>query len=112
MTPNKKLLFWSTILILILACAPATVTPSPTLDPNSINVLIAQTANSAFTQTAAAVPVFEATSTFIPTFTPEPTFTTVPLIVLSSPTTIPRIQYFRVKHDTQLAIYNYKSRTA
>lgn len=112
MPPNKKLLFWSIILLLILACGPAAVTPSPTLDPNSINVLIAQTANSAFTQTAAAIPVFEATSTSIPTFTPEPTFTTVPLIILSSPTTVPRTQYFRVKHDSQLAIYNYKSRTA
>jgi hypothetical protein len=113
-SPGKKLLLWSIILLLILACVPAAVTPSPTLDPNSINLLIAQTANSAFTQTAAAIPVFETTSTSIsaPTFTPEPTFTSVPLIILSSPTTIPRTQYFRVKHDSQLAIYNYQSRTA
>jgi hypothetical protein len=113
-TSSKKLLFWSIVLLLILACAPATVTPAPTLDPISINILIAQTANSAFTQTAAAMPVFEPTSTSvsIPTFTPEPTFTTVPLIVLSSPTSIARVQYFRVKHDSQLAIYNYRSRTA
>jgi hypothetical protein len=60
------------------------------------------------------MPVFEATSTSVsfPTFTPESTFTTVPLIVLSSPTSIPHTQYFRVKHDSQLALYRYKSRTA
>lgn len=112
--PAKKLLLWSLILVLILACAPAVVAPSPTLDPNSMNLLIAQTANAAFTQTALAMPIFEPTSTAIsaPTFTLEPTFTTVPLIVLSSPTSIPRTQYFRVKHDSQLALYNYQSRTA
>ena len=113
--PNKKLMLWLTALWLILACAPTAVTPVPTLDPDSINRLIAETADSSFTQTAAAMPVFEATSTSVsapPTFTPEPTFTTVPVIVLSSPTTVPRVQYFRVKHDTQLEIYNYKSRTA
>ena len=112
--PYKKLLLWLTTLLLILACAPATVTPAPTLDSNSINLLIAQTANSSFTQTAAAMPVFEITPTSVSasTFTPEPTFTTVPLIVLSSPTTVPRVQYFRVKHDSQLAMYSYRSRTA
>lgn len=111
---KKDLSLWLATLLLILACAPAGVPPAPTLDSNSLNQLIAQTANAAFTQTAAAMPVFEATSTSnsIPTFTPEPTFTTVPLIVLSSPTTVPRVQYFRVKHDSQLAIYNYESRTA
>ena len=112
--PNKKILIWLTFVLLILACAPATVTPVPTLDPNSINFVIAQTANAALTQTAAARPVIETTSTVAsaPTFTPESTFTSVPLIVLSSPTTIPRTQYFRVKHDSQLARYNYQSRTA
>lgn len=109
---GRKLLLWSLILVLVLACAPAAITPVPTLDPGSINLLIAQTANAAFTQTAAAIPVFTPTSTAFPTFTPESTFTTVPLIVLSSPTTIPRTQYFRVKHDNQLALYNYQSRTA
>jgi len=112
--PNKKMLSWLTVVLLILACAPATVTPVPTLDPNSINLVIAQTANAALTQTAAAIPVIETTSTVVsaPTFTPESTFTSVPLIILSSPTTVPRTQYFRVKHDSQLARYNYQSRTA
>lgn len=112
--PGRKLLLWALGLLLILACAPTALTPAPTLDPNSINLIIAQTANASFTQTAAAVPALQAAATFIsyPTFTPEPTFTNVPLIVLSSPTTIPRTQYFRVKHDSQLARYNYQSRTA
>ena len=112
--PGKKLLLWSLSLVLILSCAPAAITPAPTLDPNSINLLIAQTANAAFTQTAVAIPVFVSTPTVIsiPTFTPESTFTPVPLIVLSSPTTLPRTQYFRVKHDSQLALYNFQSRTA
>jgi hypothetical protein len=109
---NKRFLGWATALVLILACAPAAVTPSAPLDANSINLIIAQTANAAFTQTAAVVPVAAATYVSYPTFTPEPTFTTVPLIVLSSPTTLPRVQYFRVKHDHQLALYNYRSRTA
>jgi hypothetical protein len=111
---GKKLLLWSLSLVLILACVPAAVTPVPTLDSNSINILIAQTANAAFTQTAIAEPKLyvAATSASFPTFTPEPTFTNVPLIVLSSPTTIPRTQYFRVKHDSQLALYNFQSRTA
>ena len=115
MTPiGKKLLIWSTILFLILACAPTAVTPAPTLDPASMDLLIAQTANAAFTQTAAALPIVEVLPAYssAPTFTPEPTFTVVPLIVLSSPTSVPRTQYFRVKHDSQLAMYNYKSRTS
>jgi hypothetical protein len=82
------------------------------LDPNSISTLIAQTANAAFTRTAAAMPVTSVAPTSAATFTPEPTFTAVPLIVLSSPTGVPRIQYFRVKHDFQLAEFNFKSRTA
>ena len=109
---GKKFLLWSIILFLILACAPAAVTPIPTLDPNTLGTIIAQTASSASTQTAAAMPISIASPTSAPTFTPEPTFSPVPLIVLSSPTTVPRIQYFRVKHDFQLALYDYESRTA
>jgi hypothetical protein len=96
-----------------LACAPAAITPIPTLDPEKIGTYIVQTANAASTQTAAAIPVYEATSTFAPTFTPVPTFTTVPLISLPSPvSSTTDVQYYRVKHDRQLAYYNYKSRTA
>ena len=109
---GKKLLRWLIIAILILACAPTTIAPVPTLDPNSIGTIIAQTASSASTQTAVALPVLAPTFTSAPTFTPEATFTTVPLINLSSPTSVPRIQYFRVKHDFQLALFGFKSRTA
>ena len=113
-THGNKWQLWPLLLILILACAPTVVTPVAPLDSNSLDLLIAQTANASFTQTAAAVPVLQAgpTSVYLPTFTPEPTFTTVPLIVLSSPTTLPHVQYYRVKHDSQLALYNFQSRTA
>lgn len=109
---GKKLLLWSIILLLILACVPTAITPAPMLDANTLSTIIAQTASSASTQTAAAMPIIVASPTSAPTFTPEPTFSPVPLIVLSSPTTVPRIQYFRVKHDFQLALFGYKSRTA
>jgi hypothetical protein len=112
--PGKNSLLWLLSLLLILACAPATLTPNPPLDAGSVDLIIAQTANASFTQTAAATLGQQAAPTFLayPTFTPEPTFTTVPLIVLSSPTTLPHVQYYRVKHDHQLALYNYRSRTA
>jgi hypothetical protein len=35
----------------------------------------------------------------------------VATFILSTPTRAQRVQYFRVKHDHQLAIYNFKSRT-
>ena len=100
-------------LVMIMACAPAMVTPVPTLDPNAINLFIAQTANVASTQTVAAIPP-TATFTSTPrnTFTPEPTTTPIQTFVFPTPTPLVRSQFFRVKHDSQLAIYNYKSRTA
>jgi hypothetical protein len=45
------------------------------------------------------------------TLTPEPTFTVVPTFLFPTATPVVRFQYYRVKHDHQLAMYNYKSRT-
>jgi hypothetical protein len=104
-------------LTLFIGCVPAlaTPTPIPPLDPNAINVSIAQTAEAASAQTLAAVPPSTLTATVTPTprntFTPESTFTPVQTILFPSPEPVLRLQYYRVKHDDQLAMYNYKSRT-
>jgi hypothetical protein len=118
MTASKiKLLIWLTILTLIVGCVPsfATPTPIPPLDSNSINLIIAQTADAASAHTLAAMPPSTSTSTLTPTprstLTPEPTFTLVPTFLFPTATPVVRFQYFRVKHDHQLAMYNYKSRT-
>lgn len=100
-------------LVFIMACVPAMTTPVPTLDPNAVNLFIAQTANAASTQTVEAIPPTATfTSTPRSTFTPEFTATPFQTFFLPSPTPLRRSQFFRVKHDSQLAIYNYKSRTA
>jgi len=109
---GKKLFGWGAAVTLILACAPSAVMPISTLDANSISTLIVQTANAASTQTANAMPVYAITSTFAPTFTLEPTYTSVPQISLPSPASAQKTQYFRVMHDHELSIYNYRSRTA
>ena len=112
-SPARKFLIWGMALVLIMACVPSAVTPVPPLDPNAINTMIVQTAEAASANTQEAIPP---TPTFTPTlrstFTPESTFTNVPTIVFPTVTPIQRLQYFRVKHDNQLAIYDYKSRTA
>jgi hypothetical protein len=111
------LLVWFIVLTLIIGCVPGLATPAPisTLDSNAVNILMAQTANVASTQTMAAMPTSTltatATSTARNTFTPEPTFTPVPSIIIPSSTPVIRLQYYRLKHDEQLAIYNYQSRT-
>jgi len=114
-SPGNKILLWLVILVLVMACAPAMATPAPTLAPDAISTLIMQTAAAASTQTIAAVPAFTATATFTvtppSTFTPESTFTAVGVFLFPTPTPITRKQYFRVKHDSQLEIYNYMSRT-
>ena len=56
--------------LLILACAPVAAPLQPTLDPNGINTVIAQTAAAAQTRTAALTP-----PTWTPSFTPFPTST-------------------------------------
>lgn len=110
---KKEYLFLFTTFALIMACVPGIATPPSvsTLDANAINTYIVQTANVAATRTA-SVPTLTATATLRSTFTPESTYT--PVGTLIPPTSFPvsKIQYYRVKHDTQLAIYNYKSRTA
>ncbi|HSG46163.1 MAG TPA: hypothetical protein VLA72_23725 [Anaerolineales bacterium] len=110
---TRKIFFWFVALVLVIACAPSVATPVPPLDPNAINTYIVQTADAASAQTQDALPP---TLTFTPTlrstFTPESTFTNVPSIIFPTSTPIQRKQYFRVKHDNQLARYNYKSRTA
>jgi hypothetical protein len=115
-SPGKKILIWLAVLALILACVPATATPVATLNPNEINLLIKQTADAASIQTLTAFPTITTTptSTATPrnTFTPEASNTPFVTFVLPTPTPLQRVQFFRVKHDTQLAIYNYKSRTA
>jgi len=98
--------------MLILACAPSMAAPVPPLDPNAINTFIVQTADAASANTQAAIPpTLTATATLRSTFTPEPTFTNIPSIIFPTSTPIQRKQYFRVKHDNQLAIYDFKSRT-
>jgi hypothetical protein len=76
-----------------------------------------QTAAVASTQTQMAIPTLTATQTFTPTprntFTPEATFTPFQTFIIPSPIQpSQRVQYFRVKHDDQLALYDFKSRTA
>ena len=112
----KRIWICFAALALILACVPATPVPVPTLNSNDINVLIQWTADAASIQTLTALPTFTATSTVTTTprntFTPEPSMTPIATFVLTTPTSSQRIQYFRVKHDSQLAEYNFKSRTA
>jgi len=75
---GKKILIWTTMLILISACVlPSVGAPVvPTIDPGAVNTFIAQTANAAATQTSRALPTSTATST--PTSTPRPTSTNSP----------------------------------
>ena len=113
---RNRLLILGMALAVILACAPALATPPPLpADPNAINLYIRQTAAAASTQTQVALPTLTVTPTFTSTprstFTPEPTFTPFQTFVLASPKPAQRIQYFRVKHDSQLAVWSYKSRT-
>lgn len=89
-TRKTKLLVWVTALALIMACAPALVTPSvPTVDPGAVGTFIAQTVNAANTQTAASIPSLTPSPTITPTVntaTPIPTATATVIFILSSPT--------------------------
>ncbi|MEW5891406.1 MAG: hypothetical protein AB1768_20785, partial [Pseudomonadota bacterium] len=110
---RRTVLLWILALLLMTACMPSAVAPIPTLDANAIGTFIVQTAQAASAQTQAAIPPTPTiTPTLRSTFTPEPTATAVPVIVFPTLTPIQRVQYFRVKHDSQLARYDYKSRTA
>jgi len=116
-SPKIKLFIWFIILTLIIGCVPsfATPTPIPPLDSNAIDLFIAQTAEAASVQTMAAMPPPTSTVTFTPTprntFTPEPTVTPIQTFLFPTSTPVVRLQYYRVKHDHQLASYHYKSRT-
>lgn len=109
----RKIFLWGMALVLVMACVPSAITPVPPLDPNAINTIIVQTADAASVNTQAAIPpTLTATATLRSTFTPESTFTNIPSIIFPTGTPIQVRQYFRVKHDSQLARYNYQSRTA
>ena len=111
-TPSRNLAAWLLILVLILACVPSSmVAQVPTLDPLAVNTYIAQTANAASTRTA-SVPTITPTFTPPSTFTPEATYTAIGPYVFPTGTLPVVSQYWRVKHDQQLGIYNNRSRTA
>jgi len=101
----------------MIGCVPtfATPTPIPPLDPNAIGTFMVQTADAASTQTMAALPPATLTPTFTVTprntFTPESTFTPVQAFLFPTTSPIVRLQYYRIKHDSQLAVYDFKSRT-
>lgn len=104
-------------LIVILACAPAIGAPVlPASDPNAIQLYIQQTAAAASTQTQDALPPPTITPTFTATprstFTPNATFTPFQTFVFPTQSQSQTVQYFRVKHDSQLANYDFRSRTA
>jgi hypothetical protein len=86
---KQKVLIWFAALALILACVPAIAQPFPTADPNAVGTFIAQTANAASSQTAAAQPTLTYTPTLTPTRltdTPSPTATATVIFILSTPT--------------------------
>jgi len=112
LTVRKNLLMLFMVIVLVTSCTPAVTKPIPTLNPTAISLFIWQTAQAASAQTQAAIPP-TATYTTTPrsTFTPESTFTPVPAFFFPSATPLVQSQFFRVKHDSQLEIYNYRSRT-
>jgi len=116
-SPKIKLLICLTTLSLLIGCVPAFVTPTPIppIDPIVIGTFMIQTANAASTQTVAAMPPLTSTPTSTPTprntYTPEPSFTPVQPYLFPSPTPPLNLGYYRVKHDAQLAMYDFRSRT-
>lgn len=113
---RKRFFICFAALTIVLACVPATPVPVPTLSSSDISLAIKLTADAASIQTLSALPTFTTTptTTVTPrnTFTPEPSTTPIATFLLLTSTPSQRIQYFRVKHDTQLAEYNFQSRTA
>ena len=67
---RTRLWLTATAGVLVFACAPLLAPPEPTLDPRSVNTLIAETAAAAQTRTAVFTP-----PTWTPSFTPFPTHT-------------------------------------
>jgi hypothetical protein len=111
---KTKMLTGFILVALIVGCAPVLPTPQAPIDSNAVQLYIQQTAAAAATQTQRAIPTSTTTLTLTPTprstFTLEPTSTSF-TFVLPSPSYGQKVQYFRVKHDNQLAMYDYKSRT-
>lgn len=84
---------WAIALVLVMACGIPSFAPqtAPTVDPGLVHTLIAQTANAAATQTAAALPSATPTSTAVPTRnteTPTPTATSTMVFLYFSPTPV------------------------
>lgn len=116
-SPRTKLLTCLIALSLLMGCVPGfmTPTPIPPLDPDAIGTFMIQTADAAATQTMLAMPPSTSTPTLTATprntFTPQPSFTPARPYLFPTPSFGVQLQYYRVKHDDQLAVYNYKSRT-
>jgi len=89
---NYRTLIIFLAIMLMLACAPVFVPAAPpTLDPNSINTVIAQTAGAAATQTAVLQPP-KSTFTFtpLPSRTPSEVPSSTPTFIFILPTnTVP-----------------------
>jgi len=90
---KSKMLMWFLALAVVMACVPTLSSAPPavsTLDPNTINQIIAQTAIAASTQTALAIPTSTPTETYTPTATgtktPTPTITETFIFIYNSPT--------------------------
>lgn len=92
-TRKITLLFWVTVLALVMACVPTLATPVvPTVDAGAVSTFIAQTVNAAVTETAAAMPSSTLTPSITPTqntATPSPTIT--PTVIFVLPTLTPII---------------------
>ncbi len=116
-SPRIKLLTCLITLSWLLGCVPSFITPTPIppLDADAIGTFMVQTADAAATQTIVALPpsTMTATLTATPrdTATPVPSFTPAGPYLYPTPSAVLQYQYYRVKHDDQLAMYNYKSRT-
>lgn len=91
-TRKLNFLLWFSALALVLACVPTIGAPVPTVDPNQINIFIAETVKAAATQTSAAMPTSTPTetptSTPANTITPSPTYTATVIFILSTPTSL------------------------
>ena len=88
---NYRIVSFLITTALMFACAVPAIAPAsapvPTLDPNSLNLVIAQTANAAATQTAQMLPpTLTPTVTLVPTSTITETPTATFVFILSTPT--------------------------
>ena len=98
MNRQKRILYFLLIFtIFVISCDVSTLIPAsqpPTSAPNALNVIIAQTAAAAATQTAKLfTPTFTPSVTPSPTLVPldTPTITPTFLFILQSPTPIPQL---------------------